>query len=234
MNRASGNILILMIGGVLMVYTAYRSLHVVQSTLPPEAQIVGYAALAGLDGALIAWTLYKARSARGEKQNAIATFMICLQLCGITATLIGDTVLTSDPSNVTRDYLRMITLWAVPLIIATNVAATVIVHLVDPAQEIFNARREVRDEIERQVAEHLRQNASQIAAQVTPVAAQHRANELLAEFMRQKENGAGVSISLGPDVAIETPGAVAPPAAAAKRSRNGARIEAEETSPGPK
>lgn len=234
MNRASGNILILMIGGVLMVYTAYRSLHVVQSTLPPEAQIVGYAALAGLDGALIAWTLYKARSARGEKQNAIATFMICLQLCGITATLIGDTVLTSDPSNLTREYLRTITLWAVPLIIATNVAATVIVHLVDPAQEIFNARREVRDEIERQVAEHLRQNAAQIAAQVTPVAAQHRANELLAEFMRQKENGGGVSVSLGPDIAVETPGAVSPPAPAARRSRNGARIEAEESSPGPK
>lgn len=183
MNRSSGNILILLVGGVLMIYTAYRSLHVVQATLPPEAQIVGYAALAGLDGALLAWTLFKARSARGDKQNAIATFMICLQLAGITATLIGDTVLTSDPTELTAGYLRTVTLWAVPLIIATNVAATVVVHLVDPAQEIFNAKREVQDEIERQVAEHLRQNAAQIAAQVTPAAADHRAAELLAEFM---------------------------------------------------
>ncbi len=185
MNKASGNILILLVGGILMIYTAYRSLHVVQSTLPPEAQIVGYAALAGLDGALICWTVFKARRARGEKQNAIGTFMICLQLAGITATLIGDTVLTANPNDLTRDYLRTVTLWAVPLIIATNVAATVIVHLVDPAQEIYNARRDVRDEIERQVADHLRQNAAQIAARVTPAAAEHRAGELLAEFMRQ-------------------------------------------------
>lgn len=218
-SKATGNILILIVGGILLLYTCARSLHVVQSTLPPESQIVGYAALAGLDGALVAWSLFKARSARGDKQQAIASLMIVVQLAGIMATLIGDTILTADPTEATATALRTITLWIVPLIIGTNVAATVVIHMVDPAQEVYNAKREVQDEISRQVAEHLRQNAAQIAARVTPAAAEHRADELLAEFMRAQGQPTGSMPALPAGVPISA-------RAATQRSRNGHTQEA--------
>jgi hypothetical protein len=68
MNKSSGSILILLTGAVLMAYTMFRSVHLVQSTLPVDSQVMGYAALFGLDAALIAWTVFKARSARGDKR----------------------------------------------------------------------------------------------------------------------------------------------------------------------
>lgn len=172
-----------------MVYTAYRSLHVVQSTLPADAQPLGYAALFGLDFALVAWTVFKAKSARGDAQHAIAVFMIVLQWVGVTALTLGDTLLTADPEHA-PEYIRVVALWAAPIVIAVNVGAAIAVHLTDPEREIEQARRAVQDEIQRQVAEQLRTNAAQIAGQVAPVAADHRAKELLAEFM-QKPGGNG-------------------------------------------
>jgi hypothetical protein len=182
MNKKAGDILILMVGAVLLVYTAYRSLHVVQSTLPPDAQVIGFAALFGLDFALLAWTVFKAKSARGDVQNAIAMFMIILQWVGVTALTLGDTLLTADPGNA-PGYIRAVALWAAPIVISINVGAAIAVHLADPTREIEAARRSVQDEIQKQVAEQLRQNAAQIASMVTPVAADHNAKELLAEFM---------------------------------------------------
>lgn len=181
MNRKSGDILILLVSAVLLVYTAYRSLHVVQTTLPPDAQILGYVALFGLDFALVAWTVFKAKSARGDMQHAIAIFMILLQWVGVTALTLGDTLLTADPVNA-PSYIKMIALWAAPIIISVNVGAAILVHLSDPQAAIHNARRDVQDEIERQVSETLKQNAGQIASQIAPTAAAQRAAELLAEF----------------------------------------------------
>lgn len=188
MNKSSGSILVLLTGAVLMAYTMFRSVHLVQSTLPQDSQIMGYAALFGLDAALIAWTIYKARSARGDKQHAIAMFMVILQLFGIGGTLIADTWLVADPENA-PDVIQIIALWVVPLIIATNVAAITSAHLCDPAAEIRNAQRDLEDELERQVADHLRQNKGKIASNVTQAAADHRAAEMLAQFMRERGNG---------------------------------------------
>lgn len=193
MNKKAGDILILLVGAVLMVYTAYRSLHVVQSTLPPDAQPLGYAALFGLDFALVAWTIFKAKSARGDVQQTVAIFMILLQWIGVTALTLGDTLLTADPENA-PEYIQMVALWAAPIVISINVGAAIVVHLTDPEREIESARNAVQDEIQRQVAEQLKSNAAQIAGRVAPTAANHRAEELLAEFMQKpSSNGQGAN-----------------------------------------
>jgi hypothetical protein len=223
MNRSSGNILLLLVGAFLLLYTAGRSVHIVQSTLPPGEEVMGYSALAGLDGALIAWVAFKMRSARGDKQHAIAMLMIVLQLFGLALTVIGDTVLTADPAGA-PDQLRLIVLWMVPAVIVSNVAATVAVHLADPGQEITNAKRALEDELERQVAEYIRNNMAQLAATVAPTAAQHRAAELLASFTATG-SGKASATKPGPGSAV----AVAEPAMPARRSKNG---KAEEVMPG--
>ncbi len=177
-----GNILVLIVGTVLLVYTGARSVHVVQSTLPADSQVVGYAALAGLDGALIAWTIFRIKSARGDKQMAISLLMICLQLVGVVLLTLGDTLLVADPAG-SPPAIRMIVLWAVPIIIGANVAASIAVHLTDPSNAVAQARRGFEDELQRQVAEHLTSRAPEISAGVAPAAAERRAAELLAELV---------------------------------------------------
>lgn len=181
MNKKSGTILLLCVGGLLLAYTAFRSFDILRQTLPPDAQIMAYIGLAGLDGGLIAWTVFKMKSARGDTQQAIATFMVVIQLAGVALTSIGDSLMYSAGERM-PDYILTAVVWGVPAIIALNIAAVTVVHLSDPTRELEQARRQVRDEIEKQVAAHLRENAGQIASKVVPEAARHNADEVLATF----------------------------------------------------
>lgn len=169
-----------------MVYTAARSVHLVQTTLPPGSEIMGYAALFGLDFALIAWVVFKMFGARGDKQHAISTFMIVLQVVGVGACLLADTWTVADPGH-SPEVIGLIALWVVPGVITINVGAVTAVHLSDPTHEIRNAQNTLEDELNKQVAEYLRQNRGQIAGSVTPQAAQHRASELLAQFVASQQ-----------------------------------------------
>jgi hypothetical protein len=166
-----------------MAFTMYRSLHVVQTTLDADGQVLGYAALAGLDGGLLAWTVYKMKSARGDAQHAIAMFMIVLEWIGVAGLVVADTLLTADAASAPA-YIRVIALWCVPVVISLNVGAIITVHMVDPQRAIEAARRTVQDEIQRQVAEQLKEASAQIAGQVSPTAAKHHAEGLLAEYVR--------------------------------------------------
>src|SRR5512136_614188 len=87
-----GSIMIWLIAGSLLLFTGFRSVHLVSSTLPADAQILGFAALAALDLGLLAWLFYATRGARGP-QRTIAVLMICVDLAGVAAAVIGDTFL---------------------------------------------------------------------------------------------------------------------------------------------
>lgn len=190
MNKSSGNIMLLVTAGILMAYTAFRSVHLVQGTLPPGSEIMGYAALFGLDFSLIAWTVFKMFGARGEKQHAIATYMVCIQIAGVGATLLADTWFVADAQNAPA-VIGMIALWIVPIIITINIAAVTATHLSDPSAEIRNAKNQLEDEINKQIAEQLRNNRGQIAGSITPEAARLYADEMLTQFMMTSRNGHG-------------------------------------------
>jgi hypothetical protein len=178
---------LLVIGGLLLGYTAFRSMDILRNTLPPDAQVLAYIGLAGLDGGLLAWVLYLRHSARGDAQRAVAMFMVVLELAGVALTSIGDSLLHTTGAQMPEYVLTAVT-WGVPAIIALNIVAITVVHLSDPGAQIENAKRQLEDEVQRQVAEQLRQNLAQIAGQVTPSAAAHQAHELLASF-RVGQNG---------------------------------------------
>jgi membrane-associated HD superfamily phosphohydrolase len=181
MNKKSGEILLLIVGGMLLLYTAFRSYDILSTTLPADAQLLAYIGLAGLDGGLIAWALYYSKSARGDVQRAVAMFMVVLQLAGVALTSIGDSLLYSL-GEAMPEYITIAVVWGVPAIIAVNIAAVTVVHLADPQRALDSASREVEDEIQRQVAEHLRQNVGQIAGRIAPQAAEQRARELTMRF----------------------------------------------------
>jgi len=191
MNRKSGDILLLVIGALLLGYTAFRSMDILRSTLPADAQILAYIGLAGLDGGLLAWTLYYRHSARGDVQRAVSAFMVVVELVGVGITSIGDSLLHTAGAQMPEYVLTAVT-WGVPAIIAINIVAITVVHLNDPGAQIEHAKRQLEDEVQRQVAEQLRQNMAQIAGQVTPSAAAHQAQELLSSFKVGK-NGDSVA-----------------------------------------
>lgn len=181
MNRKSGDILLLVIGGLLLAYTAFRSVSILRGTLPQDAQILAYIGLAGLDGGLLGWTLYLRHSARGDVQRAVAMFMVVVELAGVSLTSIGDSLMHTAGAQM-PEYILTAVVWGVPGIIALNIISITVVHLSDPGAQIENAKRQLADEVQRQVAEQLKENVAHLAGAVAPQAAAHQAQELLQAF----------------------------------------------------
>ncbi len=177
----SGGVMIWLIAGALLLFTGFRSVHLVSSTLPPDAQILGFAALAALDLGLIAWLVYATRGARGA-QRTIAILMICVDLAGVSAAVIGDTMLIGGGSA-ESGLVSTVALWVLPVIVIANVAATVACHLLDPNQALRDANRSLQDELDWQVAKGISDNAAQVASNVTPAAIEAKQREMIAGFL---------------------------------------------------
>lgn len=176
-----GSVLVWLIAGALLIFTGFRSVHLVSSTLPADAQILGFAALAALDLGLLAWTMYATRGARGA-QKTVAVIMICVDLAGVAAAVIGDTMLIGG-SKETSGLVSTVALWILPAIIIANVAATIACHVLDPDQQLRDANRALEDELQWQVAKGIADNASQVAAGVTPAAIEAKQKEMIAGFL---------------------------------------------------
>jgi len=142
--------------------------------------MLAYAALAGLDGGVLAWLFWTTRSAQGGVQRTIGTLMIIVDLAGIAAAVLGDTMLVADAGS--AELVGMVAVWIVPIVIVANIVATVVAHVFDPAQSLRDAERSVQDELQRQKAEYMRANASTIAAQVAQQAGIHAAAQMVAGF----------------------------------------------------
>jgi hypothetical protein len=184
MNKRSGNgsgVLIWIVGIGLLIFTAARSLHLVTSTLPADAQVLGFAALAGLDGGLLAWYFFAAHGARGP-QRTIAVLMIAVDFFGVAAGTIGDTMLIAGGSGA-ASMVSTIALWLVPAVILSNVGSVIAVHLLDPEQKLRDARRSLEDELQWQLAESIQANAGQVAAGAVPEAVAHHQREMIAAFL---------------------------------------------------
>ncbi len=185
-----GSVLLWLITIALIIFTATRSVDLIQSTMPEDAKMIAYAALAGLDGGVLAWLFWTTRSAQGGVQRTIGAIMIVVDLAGIGAAVLGDTMLIASDGN--KELVSMVAIWVVPVVIVSNVAATIIAHIFDPSQGLRDAQRAVAYELERQKAEHMRQNAPTIAAGVAQQAAVHEAAQMVARFISpQSNNGHG-------------------------------------------
>lgn len=92
-----GDILLLLVNGGAIIYSAARSYHVISSTLPPEMQIVGLIALAVTEVALVGWEFYYLTSAKCARQKGIALLMFFAQLVCVFALVAGDTWMVVDP-----------------------------------------------------------------------------------------------------------------------------------------
>jgi hypothetical protein len=116
-------------------------------------------------------------------------FMVVVELAGISLTSIGDSLMHTAGAQM-PEYILTAVVWGVPAIIAMNIVSITVVHLSDPGAQIENAKHQLADEVQRQVAEQLKENVAQLAGAVAPQAAAHQAHELLQAFKVGK-NGNG-------------------------------------------
>lgn len=174
MFKKIGSLIVTLLGIVLLVYSATRSLDFISLTLPADRQILAYFGLAALDGGLIAWILAYLYGSRGGWQRGVSVLMILVDLVGAVAMFTMDTLYNTGKSGMTAamsaDQLQTAVL-ALSGIIALNIAATIAHHLTDPAQLREQAEEEAFSKVEDATLKQISQNANQLAAQLAPALA---------------------------------------------------------------
>ncbi len=173
MFKKLGQISATFLAGLLLIYSATRSLDFISLTLPPDKQILAWFGLAALDGGLIAWTLAYLHGAKGW-QRPIAFAMVIVDLIGAIAMFTLDTLYNAGTKGLVVSLTEQEIMWAViglSAVIGLNIAATVANHLLSPEALRQQAEEEADDKIETATLEKITENADALAAEVAPIVA---------------------------------------------------------------
>lgn len=170
MKRKLGSILVTALGFLLLIYSAARSLDFISLTLPADKAILAFFGLAALDGGLVFWLLNFLYGSRGW-QRTIALIMVVIDFVGAVVMFTMDTLYTTGKAGITVQMSEgeiQTAVIGLSIVIAANVGATVMHHIMDPENLRQMAEEEARDKIEDLALKEINQNAGQLAAELAP------------------------------------------------------------------
>jgi hypothetical protein len=194
--KGIAGVLFYIISGALLIYAASRSLDFINSTLSADQHLIGYLGLAATSGGMIAWLLLFLYKAEGIGQKVTAGIMTVLDMLGEFGLFTMDTLYQSGKAGMiaglTADEIRLVVL-ALSALIAVNILATVMFHLLEP--ENIKRMREsfVRDQLESKALKEIEKRGDEIAGRLAPAIAQQWADDFEARFTDMKSLGLGTS-----------------------------------------
>ena len=186
MLKKIGMLLVTVLGGALLVYSATRSLDFIRLTLPADRAVLAYFGLAALDGGLIAWLLSYLYGSRGGWQRAISILMVIVDIIGAIAMFTMDTLYNTGKAGITKamSESEMTTaVLALSGIIALNIIATVAHHITDPDKLRESAEEEAFAKVEDATLKQISKNADTLAAQLAPIMAADWQAQTQAKYM---------------------------------------------------
>lgn len=186
MFKKIGILLVTVLGGALLVYSATRSLDFIGLTLPQDRQILAYFGLAALDGGLVAWLLSYLYGSHGGWQRAISILMVCIDTLGAIAMFTLDTLYNTGKNGMTAVMTpEQMTNAVLGLsgIIALNIIATIAHHITDPDKLREQAEEESFAKVEEATLKQISQNANMLAAKLAPVMAADWQAQTEARYM---------------------------------------------------
>lgn len=174
MIKKIGALMVTVLGLLLLVYSATRSLDFIRMTLPADKTVIAWFGLAALDGGLICWILSYLHGSKGGWQRAISLLMILVDLVGSVAMFTADTLYNMGANGITTaltaDEMQNAAL-ALSGIIALNIASTVAHHLTDPDKLRAAAEEEAFSQVEDATLKQITKNAESLAAELAPTLA---------------------------------------------------------------
>jgi hypothetical protein len=186
MFKKIGVLLITVLGGALLVYSATRSLHFIQMTLPEDSKILAYFGLAALDGGLVAWLLSYLYGSRGGWQRAVSMLMVCVDSVGVIAMFTLDTLYNAGEAGMTNAMTAaqiQNAILALSAIIGLNIIATIAHHLTDPDKLREQAEEEAFAKVEDATLKQISKNADTLAAQLAPTMAEDWMTQTRARYL---------------------------------------------------
>ncbi len=151
-----GDLIVLLLDAVLLIYTAWRSYDFLSTTVPNGFQILALVGLWGLDIGAVAWSLVWIFGSSTQYQDWTSMAFFVIDLVGVILTSITDSLMYGAKDGAMTNVLMGIATVALPLVVVANVVAGFIYHMTSPKTK---ARREDR----KSSAEHQRK-MNEIAA----------------------------------------------------------------------
>ncbi len=136
-----GDLIVLLLDAVLLIYTAWRSYDFLSTTVPSGFEILGLIGLWGLDIGAIAWSLVWIFGSSTKYQDWTSMSFFIIDLVGVILTSITDSLMYGAQDSAMTLVLSGIATVAIPLVVVSNVVAGFIYHMTSPATK---ARREER------------------------------------------------------------------------------------------
>jgi hypothetical protein len=186
MFKKIGILLVTLLGGSLLVYSATRSLDFISLTLPADRQVLAYFGLMALDGGLVSWLLSYLYGSRGGWQRAISILMVCVDVVGAIAMFTLDTLYNTGKAGMTKAMTpeEMTTaVLALSGVIALNILAVIAHHITDVDKLREAAEEEAFAKVEDATLKQISKNADSLAAQLAPIMAADWQAQTQAKYM---------------------------------------------------
>jgi hypothetical protein len=192
MFKKLGSLFVLVLGLLLLGYSASRSIDFIMLTLPADRQILAWFGLAALDGGLIAWLLAYLYGSRGGWQRGISLLMVIVDLAGAVVMFTADTLYNSGQKGLTVAFTpeEMQTfILALSGIIGLNIASVVAHHMTDPEKMKAAAEEEAFSTIEDAALKAIRRNSDQLAAELAVQIADDWTSQTRARYQQALGTG---------------------------------------------
>jgi len=141
------SIVIYLLGGVLLIYTGWRSFDLLSKSVPDEWKIIAFVGLFGLDFGLIGWALAYAKGATTGAQKMLARSFIVIDALGVLISGLTDSLMYNSGGDAVYQTLEPIVMFLVPIIIMGNAFATLAYKLAD--EKVIEDRKKRDREHER-------------------------------------------------------------------------------------
>lgn len=202
------NVMFYVVSGALLIYAASRSLDFISATLPSDQRIIGYLGLAATSGGMIAWLLLFLYTAEGIGQRVTAGIMTVLCMVGEFGLFTMDTLYQTGKSGMieklTPENIRGVIL-ALSGLIAANILATIVFHLLEPENMKRLRESSVRDQLEAKTLKEIETRGDELAQKLAPQIAKQWADQFENRFADMQALGLGGSDTKKDNSSPKTP-----------------------------
>ena len=126
----------------LLLYTGYRSLDILSSTMPDGNLLFAIPALLGLDVGVLVWSYLYEKRAEGN-QATLAALLTVLDLVGVGLCLVADSIMHSTMRGQYQGFVQTVSVWLVAIVIFFNVVGGVLYPMFSPQAERDRKEKEL-------------------------------------------------------------------------------------------
>jgi hypothetical protein len=136
-----GDLIVLLLDAVLLIYTAWRSYDFLTTTVPTGFEILGLVGLWGLDIGAVAWSLVWIFGSSSKYQDWTSMTFFIIDLAGVILTSMTDSMMYGAKDGAMTGVLSGVATVAIPLVVVSNVVAGFIYHMTSPETKARRGER---------------------------------------------------------------------------------------------